>query len=187
MPRGRKPDAPGVQEVKGNPRKQRIAPAATSPQPGQAVTSILQADAQLPPSAQAIWRDLAPELERLNFLRVSDRPAFARYCMHLADWWRHTRLLAEEGETQLVKSEHVPEGMNRINPRWKIREALDKLLIAYEDRIGLNPVARQQIMLRVASQMSLLPPDKATGTEAPQPAAAPPSSPVGVLGSATRH
>lgn len=189
--RGRKPQSDEVKRAKGNPGRRRIAP------PSDAVSGLAPAaPSDLAAAARRIWDALAPELGRLKFLRETDRGAFARYCEHLATWWRMTKDLRKEGETYLSKSEHNPEGMLRVNPKFLIRERVEKRLEVLEERFGLSPASRQQILHRVA----LLPPMGPTGelfpatsgedptkSDAEAPAPAPPASPVGILRRSNVH
>jgi P27 family predicted phage terminase small subunit len=91
---------------------------------------------------------MAPELTRLKFLRETDLSAFSRYCEHLARWWALTKELRKEGETYETQSAHG--NMLRVNPKFVVRERIEKRLEPLEDRFGLTPGARMQIMQRLA-------------------------------------
>jgi P27 family predicted phage terminase small subunit len=177
MPRGPKPQSAEVKRAKGNPGRRRLVDAPPS----------LQGLAMAPPprlalDARKIWTQLAPELGRLNFLRESDRPAFERYCEHLAKWWEMTRALRKEGMTYFSKSDHNPDGLYRVNPKFLIRERLEKRLEVLEDRFGLTPAARQQILHRAAMQTPQLPAGGLFGgdqADASNPDQPPPSAPAG--------
>lgn len=177
MARGRKAEPAELKEAKGNPGRRRIAKAPVEPR-----ELVTVAPADLAAEARKVWDRLAPELARLKFLRETDRNAFARYCEHLAAWWAYTKALRIEGETYLAKSEHNPDGLHRVNPKFLLRERIEKRLEVLEDRFGLSPAARQQIIQRLASYTPAPPGDlfEAKQPGAPPPPAAP-ASPVGML------
>ncbi|CCG42173.1 phage terminase small subunit P27 family [Magnetospirillum molischianum] len=181
MARGRKADPAAVKEAKGNPGRRKTAAVAD-------VSADLHTGAppELSPGARKIWDALAPELARMKFLRETDRAAFARYCVYTAQWWDLTTSIAELGETYETVSAHGT--MQRINPKFAVRERIENRLEALEDRFGLNPASRQQILQRMAGITPPPPPgglfdrgqDGASSSEqAPQPA----PSPIGLLGS----
>ena len=185
MPRGPKPEPAEVKRAKGNPGRRPLPPETDDASADLAST---KAPAELEQDAQRIWQKLAPELTRLRFLRETDRGAFARYCEHLAKWWQLTKALRTEGETYLAVSEHNPDGLMRVNPKFLIRERIEKRLEALEDRFGLSPAARQQILQRLAG--GLPPPPPGGMFDQPEPPATPaaPASPVGLLArAATTH
>lgn len=184
MARGRKPQPEAVAEAKGNPGRRRRArhpPAAETPTSGGPPP-------ELDGDARRIWLAVAPELTRLNFLRDIDRQAFARYCVHLARWWELTQDIALHGETYVTESNHGT--MERVRPAFIVRERIEKRLEVAEDRFGLNPASRQQIMQRLAG---LVPPAptgnlfQGEGEDASSDRPPAPPSPVGLLGSGSVH
>lgn len=189
MARGRKPQPEAVNDAKGNPgRRRRASPPATDAAEGRAKST---APPELADQARQIWDAIAPELTRLNFLRDIDRQAFARYCVHLARWWELTKDLAANGETYVTESNHGT--MERVRPNFIVRERLEKRLEVAEDRFGLNPASRQQIMQRLAG---LVPPAPTGGlfegrggedgsSDSDRAPAAP--SPIGLLGTGSVH
>lgn len=143
MPRGRKSQPDQVNEAKGNPgrRKRKVVPVLPASSGGEApkfLTTI----------AKKIWDGIAPDLATMRFIRSTDYMAFARYCEHLSKWWELTLDIQKNGETCLTESEHVV--MERIRPAFMVRERIEKHLIDLEDRFGLNPVSRQQLLQRMA-------------------------------------
>lgn len=151
MARGRRPDPPAVKELRGNPGKRPIPKAAAAGPSGE----LGKAPAQLKTAAaKRLWDEVGAELLRLNFLRPSDRPAFARYCETLARYWDVTQRMGKGGEVYTTSSQHGT--MERIHPLFMVQERLARRLESMEDRFGLNPQARQQYLLRMAqAQMPL--------------------------------
>ncbi|MBP7339104.1 phage terminase small subunit P27 family [Niveispirillum sp.] len=183
MARGRRPEPAAVKIAKGNPGKRRVADA-----PDLGAVGAIKPPAAMGTGARNIWRDMAPELQRLKFLRATDVQAFARYCEHLYDWWSLTKSIRKDGRKYLAKSDHNPEGIWRTNPDVRDRERVEKQLVALEDRFGLSPAARQQILQRLAliGAGALLPSaapsgDLLDGQQAHDVPPPPPASPIGML------
>ncbi|WP_431856614.1 phage terminase small subunit P27 family [Azospirillum sp.] len=186
MTRGRKPQPAEVKQAKGNPGKRRVA---QTPADLPALGSTAPAD--LPARARKIWDELAPELARLKFLRSTDREAFARYCLHLCRWWELTKALEKKGgETYVTESAHGT--MRRVDPDFLVRERIESRLETLEDRFGLSPAARQQLLQRMMSAPPpALPAGGLFGEDPAKPAGdqpvsppKPPASPVGLLAKA---
>lgn len=147
---GRRPDPAGLQELKGNPGKRRKAAALP---PAQAGT--IAPPAKLTGASRDVWERLAPELVRMNFLRQTDAQAFARWCDAVVRYWKVSEELRKTGETYTSTSAHGE--LQRINPLFVVEERLAKRLESLEDRFGLNPAARQTIMLRLSQTQPQLP------------------------------
>jgi P27 family predicted phage terminase small subunit len=169
MMRGRRPEPAALQEAKGNPgRRKPRAQIEVAPADGRA-PEHLSRDAKL------VWAALAPELERLKFLRLTDVPAFARYCSDLAKYWEITRKLATQTETYWTESNHGR--LQRVNPLFLVQDRIARRLNDIEDRFGLSPAARQRIFQQLAAATPMLPlGDTAPSTQ--QPTA---ESPIGLL------
>lgn len=180
MSRGRRSQPAEVKEAKGNPGRRPIRGEKDA-----APKLASKAPSELCVEARRVWDQLSPDLSRMKFLRETDRNAFARYCEHLAAWWRLTNDLRVNGEIYVSKSEHNPEGLERVRPNFLIRERIEKRLELLEDRFGLSPAARQQILYRMAAGLPAVPPqgDLPVGEPARQ-SRAPEASPVGLLGRA---
>jgi len=177
--KGRPAKPQAMKDAQGNPgkRKRVDVPAVASPLDAKG----LRAPSQLRPAAQAIWRQIAPELEGMRFLRPTDRHAFARYCETLVRWWDISKKLRVEGETYTSTSAHGE--LKRINPLVLVELRLSQALSSMEDRFGLNPSARQQILARLSAQQQALPFTPSPQAEAkpsadadPPPASADPMS-----------
>jgi P27 family predicted phage terminase small subunit len=174
--KGRRPEPAALQDAKGNPGRRRRASIVAPP----ASTWDVKAPVKLTGDAARVWAHLAPELERMKFLRPTDAQAFARYCRDVAHYWDVTQRLDEAGDTYV--SESVHGRMLRINPHFVIQERLGRRLQEAEDRFGLSPAARQSIMLRLAQQLPSQPnlPNTAPAQPLPEnPAGV--GSPIGAL------
>lgn len=180
---GRKPEPAGLKEAKGNPGKRKIPKAGAAASAGEITPS-----SKLGRPALSIWHELKPELERMNFIRPTDRHALSRYCDTMAEYWRVTLALRSKSQGLTYETTGPNGSMTRINPLFLIQDRLEKRLMMLEDRFGMNPMARQQIMLRLAERQPQLPLGPQGATE-PAPDADAPGlldNPIGVL-SPTRH
>lgn len=111
---------------------------------------------RLSAEGRAVWENVAGELWRLKFLRATDIEPFARYCETVALYWETREKLKAEGAVIFTSSAHV-ENMPRTNPRFSQLVRLEYQLESLEDRFGLNPRARQQILIGLAARAIDLP------------------------------
>ena len=182
---GRHSDPQGVQDAKGNPRKQRRVVEA--PEEESAPAHKVAAPRKLGRDPQRVWDKLARELVRTNVIRTTDHEALARYCLLLDEWWKHTRRLKKEGVVYVSNSRHGK--MKRQNPLFPITMRLDQWLESYEINFGLTPSARQRIMLGLAAaQPSIGKPGELFEKDgaAPPPPAPDNDSPIGLLNASDR-
>lgn len=122
----------------------------------------------------------------MKFLRATDFYAFKRYCMTMADWIAAAKKVKAHGAVYETDTRHGR--MQRIHPWFIVMERLEKRLQDLEDRFGMNPRARQQMLQQMASAGSGLPFDPAkestAGDQSNMDLTKP--SPVGFL-SPTKH
>lgn len=177
--RGRNPQPAAIKEAKGNPGKRPIAKETDIRDLAKGAPNWLTDKAAL-----AIWAELHGELTRIKLLRATDANAFARYCRNVAHWIAVTKVLAEEGDTYVTETKHGT--MRRINPSFIIQERIERRLVDAEDRLGLNPAARQRILQQMASsaqqlQLPIEGSEAGKGNDAPRR----PPSPVGLFQTGT--
>lgn len=196
--RGRKPDRPGLQEKKGNPRQRRrsrgpgkvsaeteasklsaVAPASDGSPVADAGAPKIK-PARLHPKfleeprlkeAFAIWMELEPDLKRLHLLQPLDRHTFAMYCVHMADWIIATRDIQKRGHWKNVKNVNG-EPMPRLNPMVKVREIAERHILDIGARFGLDPSNRYRLLRDQAAA------PKAADLFNQQPISDQPSAPV---------
>jgi P27 family predicted phage terminase small subunit len=142
---GRRGQSNEVREAKGDPGRRGARAEKAKVEDARALAGI---PADLSDKAAQIWKAIAPELQRIKFLRDTDKNSFARYCQYLTEWWVHTKKLEEEGTTQVTDSNNVR--MIRNHPSFNQRLHLENKLMGLEDRFGMNPSSRQQILMRMA-------------------------------------
>ncbi len=126
-----------LKPVRSKRGARRVAPSDVN------VRSGIAPPAWLSPDARAHWERLAPDLVAAKLLGSPDVIAFGRYCTNLARWLALIVEIGRDGETYVTESEHGT--MRRIDPRVTVAFRLEQLLLAIEDRFGLNPAERQRI------------------------------------------
>lgn len=192
MTRGRKPDSPALQAAKGSPGKRALAKrtnqraarlAANDPLRAPAFLSTKDADLG---EALAIWRELAPQLQRRNLLDRMDRYAFARWCVYQAEWIEATRTIKAEGLTRVVETVSG-DSMPRRHPAAMHRDRIDLAMTRLEAAYGLTPADRYKVMRdQAAAPLGGLfdrrseADEAATRAESPRPGDAP-ADPLGFM------
>lgn len=188
--RGRRPKNPEIQAARGNPGKR--GKRKTIEDVLEAAPLRNGAPAHLSELARRFWQKVAPEMIRLNFVRDTDKPGLERYCENLAEFWSMHLKLRGRSRTYWTDSAHGK--MKRIEPLFLLLHRVEKMLFDYEDRIGLNPAARQRILVGMAAQTRLPLPEpdgrmsENDGSNADDQAAEGESgdSPVGILAGGAR-
>ncbi len=148
--RGRKPDAPGLQEAKGNPGRrksavqkrldeaERVAALLAAPPVGGDPLAAPPIIEQGSAAAVAVWRDLAPRLRTTHRLQPHHRPMFALFCVYFAEWVVANEDVGRNGHTQKVKT--VAGGMmERTRPIVSIRDKAFDMVMKLSERFGLTP------------------------------------------------
>ena len=176
--RGRKSEPAEVKEAKGNPGRRPTGVVSTEDLP----TLAGDAPVELTEAGRKIWLRLVPPLRQMNLIRVTDEAAVARYCNHMARFWELTQALEDEGG-EYYETDSAHGRMLRVHPAFRVRQAIEMRLEALEDRIGLSPRSRQEIMYRLSQS--------AVAASSPRPAeaqapAGPSESPLGLLGRAAQ-
>lgn len=138
-----------------------------------------------------IWNRLSPILRSAKLLTDADLPAFSRYCRNYARWLKMQREMDRLGESYETDGQFGK--MKRVNPAFLISDRTERMLLAFEDRFGLNPAERQRIFVARAqtgvsgdlfsSSQPSKPSDRRDGDPAADPTApaAPEQGPVGFL------
>jgi P27 family predicted phage terminase small subunit len=124
--------------VRSRQRKTRTAAIASPPPASGEAPSWLKGE------ALKIFQRMSPRLSGLKLLTEVDAPAFARYCKHYARWLDLQRRLDREGD--IYEIETASGKVRRADPAFVMADRLDRMLLALEDRFGLNPAERQRIM-----------------------------------------
>ncbi|QHC36449.1 phage terminase small subunit P27 family [Komagataeibacter xylinus] len=145
MIRGRKPTPDTINEARGNPGKRARKTISLEALP----VAGIDAPKHMRAKGRKYWIEVAGWLAESRIVRVSDRNALARYCETLADYVKVTAALDKQGHVYTTESNHGT--MQRISPWFMVQERLTKRLQDLEDRFGLAPASRQQILARMAA------------------------------------
>ncbi|MCH8855998.1 MAG: phage terminase small subunit P27 family [Proteobacteria bacterium] len=182
MARGRKGQSAEERAAKGNPGKRGAK--ATKGKTVPPLPPVSEATpAYLSAEGKKVWARVAPILAPMKFFRATDHEAMARYCENLQNWWAAERRLRRFKGDPTYETESKHGKMLRVHPLLTAQNAYEKRLIALEDRLGLSPKARQEILRGLASALPPLPPGPRDGEldldrDAADP---PPPSPIGIL------
>ena len=147
MARGPKPQPAAVKAAKGNPSRRPIGHAPVDAP--TAAANAVRAPAWLAGDALVIWEGKAAMLSAARLLTEADANAFGRYCVNHAKWQKMHKVLDAEGE--IYEIETASGKVFRPRPQFVIAERLERMLLAAEDRFGLNPSERQRIFASRAS------------------------------------
>ena len=146
MPRGRRAEPAAIKRAKGNPGRRKIAEPAQLPIDAASVAALIPDD--MTGEQRTIWAKYAPDLERMQLLKSTDRAAFQRYCAFLALFFKAERAIRDTDLVIETQSEHVT--MERRSKWLDSMLLLDRRLVEMEDRFGMNPSARQRIFLQLS-------------------------------------
>lgn len=177
---GPKPKPAELAELQGNPGHR---PLNKTPEALPSVDPTAPDWITSNPGALAIWQAYMPHLRVMGYVRNTDRLAFARLCDHTARWLKLRAKVDAKGESYTTESRHGT--MERINPDFNVMMRLEDKMLTLEDRFGLSPATRQQILraLREGDGATSPPPELFAGQPEAGQARAPeaPSSPIGMM------
>ena len=195
MPRGRRAIPDEVKALKGNPGKRRLALKAAAgeiakvdgPRAVLAIPEFLTHDRE-----REIFRKVVEDYLQRRVARAPDLTAYARWASYVHRWIGCKEDL--EGKPTWFKSSSKHGDLLRRHPIFKDMLDIERVLQSLEDRLGLNPVARQNIMRGLSAMPAALgglfggdePPTEGDkpDVDAPAPEGPPPVSPLGYLQSA---
>lgn len=183
MARGRKPVPDEIKALKGNPGKRKlvIAQADETGAPVKAPSYVTTDD------ERKIFDRVAVELSRVRFIRQTDADALGRWCVYMAKWVSIKKRLTGKKADVYYETTSKHGTMLRAHPLFASMLKIESHLMALEDRIGLNPSARQAILRGIINAPNLPKGDLFESAEKPQPPSQAPAelesaAPAGPLG-----
>lgn len=187
MARGRKKKPYSVRKAQGNPGKRALnnsASIAAAPIDAQGESgAVFRTPSFLTdPQEIALFRAAMSGVLRGSVARPTDAEAYGRWAVYAVKWAKNKKELDQPGCSEVYETESKHGKMLRVHPRFAALDRLEKLLTALEDRLGLNPVARQNIL----RGLQALPPpvqDTFFGVERPDQVESTdrPTSPIGFV------
>ena len=170
MKRGRKREDPRIQAAKGNPgRRKAKTKSAIERMEAQAARDAKMfaesgsgTDLQALPVflqdkrlavAQAIWKQYAANLDKLNLLTVLDRHTFSLFCIYGAEFVIANRDVLDNGHTIMVTTiagskskSKAGNAMPRLNPSVDIRDHAAKMMLQLAEKFGFTPLDRARLI-----------------------------------------
>lgn len=134
--RGRKPKPTALKILEGNPGKRPLNENEPVPPKGP-----IKCPSWLLPEAKKEWKRLAPALDAMGILTMTDEKAFAGYCQAYARWKE-----AEEFITQHGSIFKTPSGYVQQVPQVSIAQQNLKIMQSFCAEFGLTPATRVRII-----------------------------------------
>lgn len=186
---GRRRKSDDLKALQGNPGKRKLVEAAggadASEKTAAAPGPIEPPDFLTHDREREIFNRVVGEYLRRRIAARADVIAYARWAHYVHRWIKCKETLGDGGTWYETKSKHGD--MLRMHPMAKEQMQLERMLQSLEDRLGLNPVARQNILHGLRDLPAALgglfdepPPPKDPGKPAEETQAAVPT-PLGAL------
>ena len=186
--RGRRPQLDAIKQIKGNPGRRPLAAGATTRRSLPSAAELMP-DFLTTKDEKKLFTRLVDEYLQRRLARPSDAIAYGRYCVWVIRWQIAKTSL--DGKVTWYESSSLHGKLARRHPLFKDMIDLERVLQSEEDRLGLNPLSRQNIVRGLAAAPAALgglfdAPDEKPESEpaSPGPPAAPPEerppSPIGL-------
>lgn len=143
--RGRRPHPDALKALKGNPGKKRLFAeddmiVSTAPPAPVELPSFLTHERE-----QEIFRRVIGDFIHRRIARPADVNAYARWAVYLNRWMAAKEYL--DGKHTFYQAAVARGGTRYVPaPQWKDMIDLEHCICSLEDRLGLNPTARQSII-----------------------------------------
>lgn len=152
--RGKKPIPTNLKILNGNPGKRPLPKNEPRPAP---VTKIPSPPSILNAPAKAAWKRLAPELDRLGLLTVSDLETFTVACQSYGIWVECEKYFKQKDPDtgkpygRTYKYTNKNGSTNEIErPEVKIGQKAIDHFKAFMTEFGLTPASRTRIEVKPA-------------------------------------
>lgn len=160
MSRGRRALPDEVKALKGNPGKRRLESLERASEGSALKADLPRVSLNYPEflsddREKEIFRRVVDDYLQRRVARAPDLTAYARWAAYLHRWWLCKEGLDGKATWIRTSSKHI-EDMPRRHPLFKDMLDLERVLQSLEDRLGLNPVARQNIMRGLAAMPAAL-------------------------------
>lgn len=151
MARGRKAVPDEIKALKGNPGKRRLVlPAADEPRAKIELPKYITGEIE-----KTIFKRVSLELNRVRFIRQTDVDALARWAYYLSKWIGLKKRVDAKNADVYYETESKHGKMLRTHPIFASLLQIERMLMALEDRLGLNPSSRQTIVRGIINSPQL--------------------------------
>ena len=148
--RGRRAQSAEVKALKGNPGKRRLALQNPKKFAGKSKPIAIGIPDWLTDERERqIFVDVIKDYSQQRIARQTDLYAYGRYAVWMSRWLQCKEWL--NGKVTWVKSKSKWGEMVRRHPAAKDLFDIEDKLQKLEDRLALNPAARQSIFNRIAA------------------------------------
>jgi P27 family predicted phage terminase small subunit len=194
---GRRAKSDELKERAGNPGKRALKDS--SPSSASSEETLPAAPFEVPdflthPREREIFSRIVGDYLRMRIARKPDLVAYARWAHYVHRWIVTKETIGETGAWYTTTSKHQTGELYRQHPAAKDQFQLERMLQSLEDRLGLNPAARQNLLRGLgnlpAALGGLFGDDKPQEKPAPQSGATEPAkveTPLGWLQQAGDH
>jgi len=142
----RPPNPTGQHKANGTYRADRHQPMPLHP------AKPPRAPSWLAETAKAKWKEAARLLSDVGLLTPLDLDALAAYCSTWATWRKAVETIEREGATFTTAA-----GLVKRHPAVAIAAQAGRDLLAWAERLGLTPAARQRMRVELTPAESLDP------------------------------
>lgn len=157
MARGRRAQPDAVKALKGNPGKRKLALAKRAkgdPSPGAKSQALAIPEFLTQEREREIFRRIVDDYLQRRIARSVDLTAYARWASYVHRWVTCKEKL--DGKATYFKSTSKHGDLLRRHPLFKDMLDLERVMQSLEDRLGLNPIARQNIIKGLSAMPAAL-------------------------------
>jgi len=145
MPRGRRPLPDEIKELRGNPGKRKLLQDIVAERPRPRSSKPVEPPAFLTDDREKeILTRVVRDYLQGRVARTPDMTAYGRWAAYVHRWISCKEAL--DGKSTWFTSETKWGKILRRHPLFKDMLDLERVLQSLEDRLGLNPIARQNII-----------------------------------------
>ena len=156
MARGRRRIPDEVKAAKGNPGKRKLLLADNESPRVSRPLNYTMPETLTHEREQRIFREIVEDYLQRRVARPQDLFAYARWAHYVHRWMICKETLDQPGAMTVYKSVSPHGTYYRRNPIFKDQLDVERVLQSLEDRLGLNPAARQNIIRGLAAMPAAL-------------------------------
>jgi P27 family predicted phage terminase small subunit len=139
--RGPPPEPTALKLLKGNPGHRPLS--TSEPMPAKAKKGSRRVPSTLPPAGKTLWKNLVPELERLNLLTKIDDATLHGACLNYARALQAGALVKKQGLTIVTDKGFIIQ-----HPAVSIERNSWQAWLRFATQFGLTPSARSSLHIK---------------------------------------